>query len=254
MKRILLSSAGLLALMVGVQTAGAADLPARPVYKAPVVVDVFSWTGCYIGIEGGGTWGRSRHINRTPAGVDRDITNDYDISGGLVGPTVGCNIQTGPVVFGIEGDWSWTNKRGSAVDIPPFNPAFTSETRENWIATVRGRLGWAAWDRVLIYATGGAAFADIEGRIIGPAAFGTVTERHTRTGWTVGGGFEYAFAPNWSFKLEYLYADFRRDDQQYFTPPPAGFVNRAGGIPTNDHIFRAGLNYRFNWGPVVARY
>lgn len=237
------------ALMSG--PALAADLR-MPVKAPPVAVaPAFNWTGCYLGVAGGGTWGRSRHVNS-----GGNITNDYDIDGFLVGPTVGCNFQQGPFVFGVEGDWSWTNKRGEAFDIPPFNTAFLSQTRENWLATIRGRLGYS-WDRFMIYATGGGAFADIEARVVPPAGLGlaTISESRTRFGWTVGGGFEWAFAPSWSAKVEYLYVDFRGGDA-YFTPPPAGFVNRAGGVPTTDHIVRAGINYRFGgWGaPVVASY
>ena len=231
----------------------AADLgvprPAVPfVARAPIAL----WSGCYIGVSGGGTWGQSRHINRV-GGIDTDITNDYDITGALVGPTVGCNIQTGGFVFGVEGDWSWTSKQGSAVDIAPFNPAFTSETRENWLATVRGRVGWA-WDRWMFYVTGGGAFADVEARVIGPIGLGTISETLTRTGWTVGLGGEWAFSPNWSVKLEYLYVDFGKEEG-YFDLAPVGFVNRAGGVPVTEHVIRGGINYRFSWGgPVLARY
>jgi outer membrane immunogenic protein len=231
----------------------AADL-GRPVYKAPVIaaVPTFNWSGCYIGVSGGGAWGQSRHINRA-GGVDTNITNDYDLRGGLVGPTVGCNFQTGAFVFGVEGDWSWTSKEGSAFDIPPFNVAFESQTREHWLATARGRVGWA-WDRWMIYVTGGAAFADIEARVIPPAPpLVTISESRTRVGWTVGAGWEWAFSQNWSAKLEYLYVDF--GNEAYFQVPPAGFVNRAGGVPVTDHIIRAGINYRFNWAaPLVASY
>jgi outer membrane immunogenic protein len=169
-----------------------------------------------------------------------------------VGPTVGCNIQTGAFVFGVEGDWSWSWKEGGGNGIAPFNTAAISETREKWLATIRGRVGWA-WDRWMIYATGGAAFADVEARVIpDPAsALATISESKTRTGWTVGGGFEWAFAPNWSAKLEYLHVEFR--DDAYFLTPPAGFANRAGGVPLTNEIVRAGINYRFNWGGPIFR-
>ncbi len=249
-----------LALVVAASTtifaapALAADLRAAPIRgPAPYVVAPFSWSGCYIGVQGGGAWGSSRHINEV-AGVRTNITDRYDVDGALVGPTVGCNLQYGGFVFGVEGDWSWSTKEGGANNIPPFDTLSTSQTRENWLATIRGRLGWA-FDRWMIYATGGGAFADIEARVIpNPAAgLATISDSRTRAGWTVGGGFEWAFAPNWSAKIEYLHVEF--ENEGHFLTPPVGFANRAGGVPLHNDIVRAGINYRFSWGgPVVASY
>ena len=235
-------------------SASAADLR-RPIAQAPGVAAApyFNWTGCHIGVQGGYAWGRSRHINQV-GGVTTDITDRYDLSGGLVGPTLGCNIQTGAFVFGVEGDWSWSWKEGGGNGIPPFDTNAISQTRENWLATIRGRVGWA-WDRWMLYATGGLAIADVEASVIPNPASGlaTIAESKTRTGWTVGGGLEWAFAPNWSAKLEYLHVALQNEG--YFLTPPAGFANRAGGVPLHNDIIRAGINYRFNWGgPVVARY
>src|SRR5690348_15853345 len=116
--------AKLIGILTGVLALGAAGaasaadmaVKARPL---PPPVPVYNWTGCYIGIEGGGAWGRSRHTNQV-GGVNTDITNDFDLSGALVGGTLGCNYQINQFVIGIEGDGSWTDKRGSARDIPPF--------------------------------------------------------------------------------------------------------------------------------------
>jgi outer membrane immunogenic protein len=232
----------------------AADL--RVPVKAPMTYAPapFNWTGCYIGVQGGGAWGRSRHINQT-GGVNFNITDSYDVDGFLVGPTVGCNFQTGGFVFGIEGDWSWSSKEGGGNGLLPFfNPLAVSQTREHWLATVRGRVGWA-FDRWMIYATGGGAFADVEARVVPDPASGLaiISESRTRAGWTVGGGLEWAFAPNWSAKVEYLHVAF--ENEGYFLTPPAGFGNRAGGVPLHNDIIRAGINYRFGWGgPVVASY
>jgi outer membrane immunogenic protein len=219
----------------------------RPIYKAPPpVLAMWEWTGCYIGIAGGGAWGRTDHIN-DPGG---SITGgSFNMSGGIVGGTLGCNYQVHQWVIGIEGDFSWTNKRGSRVDVPPFNPAFTSETLENWLATIRGRWGWkfGAQNQAMFYITGGAAVADIEIHVFAPGF--DARETQTRWGWTIGGGVEWAVWPPvpsspWlSVKVEYLYVDF--GDDPYFNPPPAGFANRAGGVPVINHIVRAGLNWHF---------
>src|SRR5438105_522634 len=115
MKALFLGMTSIAALLAG-GIAQAADLPVKARPMAPVVAPIFNWTGCYIGIEGGGAWGRSKHTNS--AG---DITPEFDLSGGLVGGTLGCNYQFAPTwVIGVEGDLSWSGKRGSTSDIPPF--------------------------------------------------------------------------------------------------------------------------------------
>jgi outer membrane immunogenic protein len=155
-------------------------------------------------------------------------------------------------VFGIEDDISWVNKKGSAPDLPPFSINAVSTTQENWLDTLRGRIGFA-WDRTLIYATGGAAFAGAEVTVC--ALAGCLSESNSVTGWTAGGGVEYAFLSDWSVKIEYLYADF--GSPQFFNPPirlGAGTVVTRD-VRLTDNIVRAGVNYRFNWfNPVGAQY
>src|SRR5437870_602590 len=111
MKKFLLA-----ALLAALPTATtlAADLPV----KAPRVVSVppvYSWTGCFVGVAGGGTLGRSKHISGDPGTVGLDITDRYNMSGGIVGVEYGCNYQTGAWVVGTESDFSWTNLRGSGI-------------------------------------------------------------------------------------------------------------------------------------------
>jgi outer membrane immunogenic protein len=248
----LLAAAALFTLIVA--PAVAADMPVAA--KAPprvMPVPVYSWTGCYIGVEGGGAWGRSRHISGDPGLVGVDITNNYNVSGWLVGGEAGCNYQTDRWVFGVEGDWSWTDKRGSANNIAPFNTTSISGTKEKWIATARGRVGFLPTEMLLLYVTGGAAWASVEANVDATASgAGIVRDTRDRFGWTVGGGGEYAFGGGWSAKAEYLYVRF--DGQQYLNPPIPGFAIRDN-VPLDNHIVRVGLNYKFGWGgPVVARY
>jgi outer membrane immunogenic protein len=223
----------------------AADLPVRgPVYKTLQPVAAHRWAGCYLGAEGGGAWGQSRH--------DTDFgstSNAYAVSGGLAGGTLGCNYQFGQWVLGLEGDFSWTNKRGSAVEVAPFPATFTSTTRENWLATVRARLGWLA-DRWLLYVTGGYAIAAVEARILNPTIALDAADTKTRNGFAVGAGIETAIADNWSVKLEYLYAGLQ--NASYFdVRPPVVFART--GVPISDNIVRVGLNYRFG-GPIIGKY
>lgn len=220
MRRVLFTTTCLLALTA--TGALAADLPRGLPAKAPAYVPAYySWTGFYLGINGGYAWGDS----------DWDgFFNGTNVDGGLVGGTIGYNWQTGPWVFGLEGDIDWTNLRGSFVNATC--PA-GCETRNNWLATVRGRLGYA-FDRFMPYVTGGLAVGDIEAN---PVGFPGVND--TQVGWTVGAGVEAAIAGNWTAKIEYLYVDLG----------DVGCSAVACGIATNvdlrANVVRAGVNLRF---------
>jgi len=175
------------------------------------------------------------------------------LSGALFGGTLGCNYQVGTLVFGVENDFSWTNKSGAANDIRPFNTRTVNELSEKWIDTLRGRIG-IGWDRAFFYATGGAAFADTTLTVRAPRF--TVDDSQTRAGWVAGAGVEYALWQSLSVKIEYLHADFA--SRLYVDPSvrtPAGGTIVTRDVRLTDDIVRAGLNWRFNWGgPVVARY
>ena len=201
----------------------AADLPRSMPTKAPAMIPAYNWTGFYLGINGGYGWGKS---DWTAFGTDADP------AGGLVGGTIGYNWQTpgSPWVFGLEGDIDWSGIKGS------FTNALCPtgcETRNNWLGTARGRIGYA-FDRVMPYLTGGLAVGDIEAN---QSTFAGVHD--TQVGWTVGGGVEAAIAGNWTAKVEYLYVDL-------------GDIDCAAGscsLPTNvdfkTNVVRAGLNLRF---------
>jgi outer membrane immunogenic protein len=246
------------AVFLGFATAAsAADFPVMPAKVALPVPVIFSWTGCYVGVEGGGNWGKSEQIARSGVNNDKSITGKFNLSGGIAGGTVGCNIQVSNFVIGAENDFSWTNKRGSVNDLPPFVTAAISSTREKWIDTFRGRFGYAV-DRFMIYGTAGVAFAGTEVSVSNPA-FGTVTNSKDRTGWVVGLGGEWAFwSTPWAdftVKLEYLHAGF--ESKQYIDPPIVIGANTivTRDVRLSDDMVRAGVNVKFNWdGPVVARY
>jgi len=255
MKKLFL---GMAAVLAASTTAFAADLPVKsPVPAALPVPVIFSWTGCYAGVEGGGNWGRSEQIARSGVLANTTITGKFDLSGGIAGGTVGCNLQTSNFVVGIENDFSWTNKQGSLQDLPPFNVTTTSSTREKWIDTLRPRFGYA-WDRFMVYGTAGVAWAGTDVIVSNPA-FGSVIDSKTRVGWTAGVGGEWAaWTGPWgalTLKLEYLHVDF--DSKQYVNPPVTilGLTVVTRDVRLRDDMVRAGMNLKFNWGgPVVAKY
>jgi outer membrane immunogenic protein len=216
MKKVLLAGVGILAL--GIAAASAADLPRRPMpAKAPLYVPpAWTWTGFYLGINGGGGWGRSDFSAPFSTGT-------FDTSGWLAGGTAGYNYQIGQTVLGIEGDIDWSDIRGSAPCA-----LTTCETRNDWLGTVRGRLGYS-FGNFMPYVTGGLAVGDIKSSVAG---VGDATE--TKAGWTVGGGLEAHISGPWTAKLEYLYVD----------------LGRGGSVLGSDsrfttNIVRAGLNYKF---------
>ncbi len=221
--------AGCLAVAALAMTSGAqaADLSVAPLYKAPPapVTPAYNWSGFYLGLNGGGGWGRSNW----------DTSSDrFGTSGGLVGGTAGYNWQFGHAVLGLEGDIDWTNISGTGTSTLCPAGCTTSET---WLSTVRGRAGYA-FGGVLPYVTGGLAAGDIRAATPG---FAGATD--TNAGWTVGGGIEFALPGNWTAKAEYLHVDLGRFN--------CG-VN-CNGLPTDnvsvhDNLLRAGVNYRFGWG------
>ena len=217
MRTLLLAGAGLLAM--GVASASAADLPARMPAKAPVYVApmTYNWTGFYLGLNGGGGFGRSEFNGTLPSG-------SFDTSGGLFGATVGYNWQTGPVVLGLEGDIDWSNIKGSG-----SCGGFSCDVRNDYLATIRGRLGYAM-DRWMPYVTGGAAIGNVKTSIAG---FGDTN--NTKGGWTVGGGIEASIAGPWTAKVEYLYVDLGDAD--------TAVAGTSASYKTN--IVRAGINYKF---------
>ena len=216
----LFSLLGLLAFAAG--TAGAADLPPRYAqpYKAAIYSPVYNWTGLYLGINGGGGWGRSQWD-----GIDR-----FNVSGGLIGGTIGYNWQINQFVVGVEGDIDWSGVRGTTTTLCPFG----CETRNTWLATVRGRFGYA-FDRFLPYLTAGLAVGNIEANRLGFPA-GSISN----AGWTVGAGLEVGIVSNVSVKAEYLYVDLSN-----FNCGLNCGLAANGGVSFYANIFRAGLNVRF---------
>lgn len=219
MKRFLRTGFALAAVMAAPLAAHAADLPntyKSPAYVAPAYS---SWTGFYVGLNGGYGFGKSNWdvpaVSISPKGA-------------LFGVTAGYNFQTGTWVWGLEGDIDYSGMKGTA-----SCPGGDCETKNSWLGTVRGRIGYAGWNNWLPYITGGLAMGDIK------ASRSTGSATKTKIGYALGAGVEYALMTSWSVKLEYLYADLGKFD--------CGISCGAttDNVSFKANIIRAGINYRF---------
>lgn len=229
LKRALLGVSAL-ALLAG--SASAADLANRyPVKAAVVPVQMFSWTGFYIGGNVGYGWG-SNSFDYATGGINYsyNVGNADGMFGGLQG---GYNFQfANNVVVGLEADLEFADMGKDNVLIGgPIAGRFTSQSLD-YFGTIRGRVGYAI-DRFLPYFTGGAAWANTN--FTGPYG---VSAGSTSWGWTIGGGLEYAVTNNWTVKAEYLYADF---DGQKITYPGGDVASSGFSMNT----VKAGVNYKF---------
>jgi outer membrane immunogenic protein len=261
MKKLVLAVAAVSVLLIG--AASAADLPARTYSKAPVVVPppVFSWTGFYVGLHGGGDWfNNSWDVPVTPINILGGCggcplsAGSHSGSSWLGGAQAGFNYQMGTFVWGAEADGSWTNLRGSNVSL--FIPPTTDNTKTDYFGTVAARFG-IAWDRALLYVKGGGAWAHDQYFTV-VAVNPTVAAQSTtdtRWGWMIGAGAEYAFTDNWSVKGEYNHLDFGTRTE---TLQPAGCVGCLAfqyNVKQTIDLVKVGVNYKFGWAqPVVARY
>lgn len=208
-----------LAVLGFATAASAADLPNRAYTKAPPMVAAYNWTGLYVGVNLGGAW--------SSAG-----SNFGEGSGVVGGGQIGYNWQPvgSPLVLGLEADIQGTSLKNSATV-----GAITGEAKVPAFGTVRARVGYA-FDRVMLYGTGGWAFSDTKVSLTGPG--GSVSDNKWGSGWTLGGGLEWAFAGPWSVKAEYLYVKAKSVDLTL-----AGTTVSTGDYHYN--VARLGLNYRF---------
>ncbi|MGA2043697.1 MAG: outer membrane protein [Roseiarcus sp.] len=233
MKKMLLA-----ALLAGAATSAfAADLPTRkgpppaPAYYAPA----FSWTGFYVGVNGGfGTTDLRGNSFGPFAGVG-PVSAFGSPSGGLIGGTVGYNYQIGQFVIGAEASLDWADLSKSR----SFFNGSSDKLKVDSIGNVLGRLGYA-WDRTLFYAAGGYAGGDVHASGFNDAFYGVNFPGSSgwRSGYAVGGGIEYAFTNNISVKGEYLFSQLQGKTYYGGTPDAV-----KAGLDIN--TFKVGVNYKF---------
>jgi outer membrane immunogenic protein len=243
----------------------AADLPGKAPRQTPVAA--FNWAGFYAGVNGGYGWG-DRSVQEAcspaiPIACEEGLFPQSlaaDPKGGIFGGQIGANLQAGRLVLGIEADAQWANIRSketisTSIGSPFFNFDTTAEQKIDFFGTVRARFGVVVADPFLLYATGGLAYGrkkltgSIEMTKTGttPACTGICAETSTSetgTGWVLGGGAEYAFAQNWSLKVEYLRYDLGSLSHDIVDSRfPTSIVTQS--VDFKGNIVRGGLNYRF---------
>jgi outer membrane immunogenic protein len=289
MRKILAASIGILALAAAIQPAAAADMP----IKAPrIVVDPWNWTGVYVGLNAGYSWGRSdTHINYfnsvtgaailPPPGAVTDAK--FNLNGGIAGGQIGVNWQVNKDwLVGVEADVQWSGQRGSAdfscpivaigvgacfpgvTFFPPGTPgaSLSFDQKLTWFATARVRTGVLFTPTVFGYLTAGLAYGEIETSGVLSSTTILLVPVNTafnhsadRFGWTVGAGFEGRLWGNWTGKIEYLFMDLGSVSGSIIPVggAPLGLLAANYSSRITDNILRIGINYKFGPDPVVAK-
>jgi len=262
MKRFALMTAAAAMSLAFASTARAADVGVAPDYAAPPPVATGpSWTGLYLGLHGGGGWS---HVSAStaPSGVIVGALGDpglqsTGLSGAVFGGQLGYNWQVANWVFGAEGDFSSAGLNGATQSVFPsiapggFQDSIQVHQNIGWLASARGRLGYV-WGTLLLYVTGGAAWANVDSKVLvndgatGTSAAGSFTDH--RSGWTLGAGYEWMIAPNWIGRAEYLYYSFGNNTLNRTVTFPGGLgTDTITTNKLNTNVVRVGLSYKFDW-------
>lgn len=245
----------------------AADIPLKaPAPVAPALIN--TWNGWYVGLNAGYSWGRSLvdyvqgpsdFFGVANPGESLARSTKLSPQSFIGGGQVGFNYQTGPWVWGVEADIAWRDKTDSkSLVVNTLGDTLTLTDNQQWVGTVRGRFGLAPTPDWLIYATGGLAYGNFEHTVtqfcnVACNQTQTFSDSVTRTGWTAGGGFEFAFSRNWSLGAEYLYMDFGKSTLAVAAagvpplpvPGTTTFPATTATFHDTSHVARLKLNYRF---------
>ena len=207
MKRLLLASVS--ALAIG-SAASAADIPVARKAPAALVMAPATWTGFYLGLQGGGL-----HHDGDFEDILGGFFNNGKYSthgwGGLVGGFVGVNWQQNNIIYGLESDFNWTSAKGeNSYPVCSVCSGLVHTADISWLGSVRGRLGLLFDTNTMVYATAGWAFGEVKNSAVVSTAAGVVgnsiSETRTASGWTAGVGFEH-MVRNWTWRIEGRYTD-----------------------------------------------
>jgi outer membrane immunogenic protein len=266
--------------ILGVGVASAADIPPRSYTKAPTMVaEVYDWTGFYVGGNVGGIWGRTSGTNNflslesigdTATNPQANALRNSAVIGGI---HAGYNWQMARWVFGVEADFDWTDSKAGFCrqtdvnSLPCRDNGFgflTLNEKTEWLGSVRGRLGYA-WERFMIYGTGGAAWGKVDASINANClAHGcgdsfaelntTANFSDTKVGWVAGAGVEAMLNANWIVRVEYLHYDLGQVTNTLNLRADPLFPQEAPWSRSLRYdTVRAGLSYKFG-GPAAAKY
>jgi outer membrane immunogenic protein len=226
--RVFSTAVACLALAGAAHGADLSVFPAAPVPgPAP-----FNWTGVYLGAMGGFGFGQGRV---------QGLSGTTDISGGFGGGQVGFNYQPigTPWVYGVELDGAGA-RIGRTETTSALGITLNTKTELESFGILRGRVGWTPGP-ILLYGTGGLAYGtnQLSGSLVAPSILNvSVSDRETHTGWTAGLGAEYALAPKWTVKIEYLY--MKLGNKTYFSGIAPFNVN------ADVNTVKFGFNYLFH--------
>ena len=250
----------------------AEPLPPPPPPPPPV----FTWTGPYIGVQIGGAWGSGSLSNFNGfdpfTGAFLNTTLGGTPSGVIGGGHIGYQVQINQWILGVEGSVDGTSlTKNVNAAFPNFlgGSVITTNTSADIQGSIRGKLG-IAWDRFMIYGTGGVAFGGFNtdftvnspgfttvGGVVIPPFFASNSFSTTRVGWTAGGGAQYAVTPNWWIFAEYRFSDFGTVRNGAFPNLPTGVVFN-GSRRLQENQVQAGISYKFDLlpppAPIVAKY
>jgi outer membrane immunogenic protein len=235
---------GAMAAMFATGALGAdLPMPAAPIPYVPPPPPAYNWTGFYVGVNGGYGWATADATTISALGLSVTENSSGNANGGVAGGQIGANFQFDHLVLGIEGDFDWSGQKNTTTVSCGFLCSLTNDSEVKWLATVRGRIG-AAFDRVLVYGTGGVAWTDVSKTITGTTVGfnGTVFDASSvNTGWTAGGGVEIAALQNLTVRAEYLYVQTNAT----LNGNLLGLVNVGLAATVHDSIIRAGINVKF---------
>ncbi len=242
MKKFLLATVSVVAMSC---VSRAADLPAAMPTKERMYAPspVATWDGAYIGVQGGVV--RRNATFELFGVIGLPVRQAGDETGGTGGILAGYNWQQGNYVYGLEGDWSWIGAKSSHLTPGIYSSAYDV----NWLATIRGRAGYAI-DSTLLYFTGGAAFGHVKNDVVvfsGPDVFISTAQSQTKVGWTIGAGVEHQFAPQWAARAEFRYVDLGKTGGPC-APGTGNCTGYRGEFSNTLMMGLVGLNYKFGGG------
>ena len=237
----------------------------KEVAPVPPTCD-YSWTGFYIGANVGYGWGGAdtefEPLPQPNFAASEATTLHPDPDGVIGGGQIGFNWQWNWLVLGAEADFQGSGMDGTEV-VSPIIDAFgaasgpdtfwSARERTDWFGTVRGRIGFAPFCRLLVYGTGGFAYGNVhysaDTDFAPNGSFYPLSIDNTKTGWTAGGGLEYALTHHWSLKIEYLHYDLGPQQGTVFEHDPNGAVGTFYHVhynwDTTADMVRGGVNFKF---------